>query len=56
MHPPLKDPKHKEPSKRAIKRVLANSGYSMNATDKIWEWYNPPRKKAASNRPKTDDA
>ena len=45
MHPLLKDAKHKAPSERVLKRVLANSGYSENAMDKIWKWYNPSREK-----------
>jgi hypothetical protein len=25
-----------------LKKMLVNSGYSENVTDKIWKWYNPP--------------
>jgi hypothetical protein len=31
--------------KKALKELLANSGYSENVTDKVWKWYNPPKKK-----------
>ena len=28
-----------------FKETLANSGYSENISDKVWKWYNPPKKK-----------
>jgi len=34
--------KQNAPSERYLKRVLANSGFSEEITDKIWKWYNPP--------------
>jgi hypothetical protein len=32
------------PSECSLKNVLANSGYSESAIDKIWKWYNPPER------------
>ena len=37
-----KGKKQDAPSERTLKRVLTNSGYSEDAADKIWKWYNPP--------------
>jgi hypothetical protein len=34
--------KQNAPSDNSLKKVLANSGYPKDLTNKIWKWYNPP--------------
>ncbi|MGD0644973.1 MAG: hypothetical protein ABSA75_08725 [Candidatus Bathyarchaeia archaeon] len=34
--------KRKAPLEQSLKKVLANSGISEDAADKIWKWYNTP--------------
>ena len=37
--------KHKENEENNLKKTLADSGYSSEVTAKIWQWYNPAKKK-----------
>jgi len=53
MHPRRKLQKRNMLFEGSFKEALAISGYSENVTDKVWKWYNPPKKaeKASKSKP-----